>query len=428
MSPINELNRRRQPVVRPPEPQPAEKTPAQAKPSAPNRVLRDESLFETPGAKPRLELNPQRALAESPATPPKGGRLDIEAISNMTDPVARNQAITEGYFQLSNDMAGLLGKENANWATFGVWASKQAGVSIRQEDLPKVFMDQLKNSNAWASGLTAGALSVLNPVAPLLVEGLKVPIRDALNRVSDAIADGNKKLFQDIAPEFQRFTETFKGDTKYDAAKVEKYLAAFPPGKENLKAAFSDYAKAMFESDPNKKAELMLAANNRVGVHEQSLIQGEVDRALNAPLKETFRPIAEGIVDGFGNALPFPGNLAYKGAEATGLVDKAIDSVVDALAGQFRQFATEHMMKIGLPNGSLSLGDDITPGRQGSFPEHLRTIESGDLNRLLGQYDKTPNTLRGSSANDWSKFDQRMNYIVDLFRSRQSDPSLFNAP
>lgn len=70
----------------------------------------------------------------------------------------------------------------------------------------------------------------------------------------------------------------------------------------------------------------------------------------------------------------------------------------------------------------------MSPGAQGAFPEHLRTIESGELNALLSQYDKTPNSLKGSSANDGSKFDQRMNYIVDLFRSRQGDPRLFDAP
>jgi len=423
MSAIQDLTRRRQQPVFAPEPLP-KKAPAKAEEAAPKRLLRDESRFESRSpAKAPVELNPT-----VPAKAPTPGRVDIEGIANIKDPVARNHAITQGYYELSNQMAGLLGKENANWATFGVWASKQAGVSIRQEDLPKAFMDQLKGDNKWLGALTNIGLGAINPLAPALTEALKIPIRDALNRVSDAIADGNQKLFRDIAPEFQRFTETFKGDTKYDAAKVEKYLEGFPPGKENLKAAFSDYAKAMFEQDPNKKAELMLSANDRVGVHEQSLIQGEVERALNAPLKETFAPIVKATLDAAGNALPFPANLAYKGAKAAGLVDKAVDSVVDSLTGQFRQFATEHMMKIGLPEGSLSLGDDVRPGAQGDFPEHLRTIESGELNKLLSQYDKTPNSLKGSSANDWSQFDQRMNYIVDLFRSRQGDPRLFDAP
>ncbi|WP_144369965.1 hypothetical protein [Myxococcus stipitatus] len=399
-----------------------------AEAGASNRLLRDDSRFESgASARPPVELTAgSRGAIGAKAPPP--GKVDVEGIANMKDPVARNHAITQGYYALSNQMAGLLGKENANWATFGVWASKQAGVSIRQEDLPKVFMDQLNGDKTWLRALTDIGLATVNPLLPLMTTALKIPIKHALNRVSDAIADGNQKLFRDIAPEFQRFTETFKGDKKYDAAKVAKYLAGFPPGKENLKAAFADYAKAMFEKDPNKKAELMLSANDRVGVHEQKLIQGEVERALNAPIKEAFAPIVKAVIEKVGNTLPFPANTAYLVAKASGLVDKAVDSIVNGLAAKFRQFTTDHMMKLGVPGGSLKLGDDVTPGAQGAFPEHLRTLESSELKQLLSQYDKTPDSLKGSAANDWSKFDQRMNYIVDLFRSRQQDPQLFAAP
>ncbi|WP_342378134.1 hypothetical protein NVS55_02210 [Myxococcus stipitatus] len=399
-----------------------------AEAGASNRLLRDDSRFESSAsARPPVALAEGSRGAVGTKAPPTG-KVDVEGIANMKDPVARNHAITQGYYALSNQMAGLLGKENANWATFGVWASKQAGVSIRQEDLPKAFMDVLKGDKTWLGALSTIGLGAADPLLPLMTEALKLPIKHALNRVSDAIADGNQKLFRDIAPEFQRFTETFKGDKKYDAAKVAKYLAGFPPGKENLKAAFADYAKAMFEKNPDKKAELMLSANDRVGVHEQKLIQGEVERALNAPIKETFAPIVRGVLDTVGKTLPFPANATYLAAKASGLVDKKVDDIVNRLSGLFRRFTTEFMMRLGLPDGSLNLGDDVTPGAQGAFPEHLRTLESSELKQLLSQYDKTPDSLKGSAANDWSKFDQRMNYIVDLFRSRQQDPRLFAAP
>ena len=67
--------------------------------------------------------------------------------------------------------------------------------------------------------------------------------------------------------------ETFQGDTQYDAAKVQKYLDGIPAEKPLLKEAFGHYAQAMFEKDPNKKAELMLMANNKVGLHEQTQLQ-----------------------------------------------------------------------------------------------------------------------------------------------------------
>jgi hypothetical protein len=34
----------------------------------------------------------------------------------------------------------------------------------------------------------------------------------------------------------------------------------------------------------------------------------------------------------------------------------------------------------------------------------------------------------GSAAEDWTKLADRMNFIVDLFRTRQNDPNLFKPP
>ena len=84
-----------------------------------------------------------------------------------------------------------------------------------------------------------------------------------------------------------------------------------------------------------------------------------------------------------------------------------------------------------MPGGALKRGNDLPPpaGMESTlFPPHLRTIEDPKLKELLGRMDKTPDSLTGTAAKDWSQLDQRMNYIVDLFRSRQSDPHLFDQP
>ena len=45
-----------------------------------------------------------------------------------------------------------------------------------------------------------------------------------------------------------------------------------------------------------------------------------------------------------------------------------------------------------------------------------------------GGWDRTPNDLVGSRAADWSNIRDRMNFIVDLFRSRHLDEGLFCDP
>lgn len=394
------------------------------------------SLFDSTARKaPRSEALGGAAIALQPSRVAPGSYpsvADVNAIANMKDPVARNYAITQGYHDLSSALGDMLGKENANWSTFATWASKQAGTSIRQEDLPKFLMDAIK-----ASGPVGQAMSKADDVLRKL--GLPaLPIGDmvagaseALNNVSKAIADGNQFVFREVGSEFARFVDTFKDDTHYDAAKVDQYLAQFPADKPLLKEAFGTYAKAMFEQDPNKKAELMLLANDKIGLHEQTQLQPYIEKALNTPIKDTFKNILNQSIDAAIHALPFGAKQAAELLKRTGAIDAAVNPLVNSLSDVFRQVSTEHMMKLAVPGGALKLGNDLPPPpgmEKDLFPPDLRTIENPELKALLGQLDKSPNSLQGTAAKDWSHLDQRMNYIIDLFRSRQSDPHLFDQP
>jgi hypothetical protein len=89
------------------------------------------------------------------------------------------------------------------------------------------------------------------------------------------------------------------------------------------------------------------------------------------------------------------------------------------------------MMKLAVPGGALKLGNDLPPPagmEKDLFPPNLRTIDSPELKELLSGLDKSQNSLHGTAAKDWNRLDERMNYIIDLFRSRQSDPHLFDPP
>jgi len=59
---------------------------------------------------------------------------DVRRIVAVSDPVVRNLQITQAYHDLSTAMARLTGV-GANWCTVATWASRQAGQSIRREDL-----------------------------------------------------------------------------------------------------------------------------------------------------------------------------------------------------------------------------------------------------------------------------------------------------
>ena len=70
---------------------------------------------------------------------------DIQRIAAINDPIVRNLQITQAYHDLSGAMASLTGP-GANWCTIATWASKQAGQSIRREDLVVAFERLLRDT------------------------------------------------------------------------------------------------------------------------------------------------------------------------------------------------------------------------------------------------------------------------------------------
>ena len=62
------------------------------------------------------------------------------------------------------------------------------------------------------------------------------------------------------------------------------------------------------------------------------------------------------------------------------------------------------------------------------FPADLEKLENPDLLKFLAEWDQTKGTGVGSGAENWADLRDRMNYICSLFRSRQQDPNLFEAP
>lgn len=84
------------------------------------------------------------------------------------------------------------------------------------------------------------------------------------------------------------------------------------------------------------------------------------------------------------------------------------------------------------PNSPWSL-DDLTSLDHivviiASEDKVVHTLVHTAARKLLQTYDCTPNTLRGSGATDWTSFEDRMNFIIDYFRSRQQTLNLLQPP
>ncbi len=63
-----------------------------------------------------------------------------------------------------------------------------------------------------------------------------------------------------------------------------------------------------------------------------------------------------------------------------------------------------------------------------SWPHALATLVDPDPATIIGRFDRSRGPLLGSGARDWAVLEDRMNYIVNLFRSRQQDATLLQRP
>jgi hypothetical protein len=221
----------------------------------------------------------------------------VERISTLADPILRNLQITQCYHELSAILAARTGL-SANWCTFATWASKQAGQTIRKEDLARTLENTLGESSVITLAVekvVAAARRMGSAVDPI---GINLAIWKAvgpdavIKRTSDAVGRGNKKVFEEIGREFARFITACSKDTVFDESKIAQFCAALrsgdpPEGQRYLRQAFSHYYQAFFENDARQRAELQFLANLEIGFHEQTRLQPEIAESLDAALLNT---------------------------------------------------------------------------------------------------------------------------------------------
>lgn len=362
--------------------------------------------------------------------------VETDRIAALQEPVLRNLLITQCYFELSSAVARRTGAR-ANWCTFATWASKQAGQTIRGEDLARALehalaqepsvqeMAGLLVEAAKRSGVRHGE----SEIRQLIREAIDP--RAAMERAGEAVARGNQKVFAEIGHEFARFAGGCLKDAAFDAQHIGDFCARLrpgppPDGQQYLQQAFSVYYRALFETDARNRAESMLLANLLIGFHEQTRLQPEIAAALNASVPDPYL-FARRLI---GALFPYRGWIIYsawwilrKLGRPSGL-DTAINRYFDGVRLRIRSFLTDHLMELSLPQRRLKLGRDLTAG----VPEILRHPDNPDLLALLQQVDLSPDSLQDSGARDWADLPDRMHFIADLFRCYQEAPEMLKAP
>jgi hypothetical protein len=360
---------------------------------------------------------------------PPPTQAEVDAVIRMEDPVLRNLHITQTYHLLEVALTEVLGEEDVNWCGFATWASKTAGAFIRKDVLPGLLSELLDRADAVTRGLVElqdrllGAWGTSVGVQFVLARTLE----EVLDEVARHAARGNFIVFEELGPLYTDMLETFSGLTSPDASRLERVLSRLVPGpveeggQDLLIRAVRAYFEAMFMRDGKARAERMFLGNALVGYHEQTRLQGPIVAALNAPLRELF---LDNLVE-FTRADP---SGRMRGMSEWGLRG-AFTPLANRLERIWRELATRTLMRMELPDMTLRLGEDIPAlTSERDFPPELARLEHPDLVALMAELDRTPDDTAGSAARDWGSLGDRMNLIVDLFRTRQRDRLLYDQP
>lgn len=365
------------------------------------------------------------STTDTPAPPTVEEVRRIVAIEN---PIVRNLEITHCYGRLSAAMAQRTGP-CANWCTFATWASRQAGRTIRGEDLLETLRTRLKQGPRFLHPLASlGRVllrkGLLDPQSRLgrLTAQLHSPF-DVFERTSDAVGRGNRKVFEEIGLAFARYLHEVPPDVDAGAPELQAFLAKLRPGdppggQRYLHQAFTRYTRVAATTDERAHAQLLLLANLEIGMHEQTRLQPEIRESLDAPYA-----VAEDLDRRLVLAL-MPSSrrrvVSVLAKPAGALGSRAQRGMADML----REIITRALMVMSLPGRVLYLGATFDD----PIPEQLAQLSDAELSALFARFAVAVPGALDTAARDWSEFEQRMHYIAFLFRAYHLHEELLGPP
>jgi hypothetical protein len=272
--------------------------------------------------------------------------------------------------------------------------------------------------SAWRALLRRGLFNAETKLGRIVRE-IHSPF-DAFERASEAVAIGNRKVFEEIGRQMARYLETCGDGPSTDSRHFAQFLDTLKPGpppdgQDLLRRAFSNYQRQRTETQPVRRAQLMLLANLQIGFHEQTRLQPDILRAMEAApdMAEDLKSRLLGLLPG-------------------GWLAALLLKPLTALAGCYRRFSrdltrrviSEALMVLRMPGAVLSLGHNLDL----PAPAILSALDEPGLLALVETIEPADGVCDDCGAEDWADLRQRMHYILHLFRAFHEEPALFDAP
>ena len=355
------------------------------------------------------------------------GPDEVREIVGLTDDVYRNHWISYAYFDISRRLHEHIG-DNASWCTFSTWSSRMIGQYLRVDE-PNPTIEQWLREHPL-------------PLPPLHWAlrrfGFWIRTREggAMPRV---LALGNRLVFEEIGLAVARLIAEIDGSPAYDDDALRTFESTikatgdgplFPPGDvDQLREALGCYYRARWEDRPQEKAELVLLANALLGAYEQSRLQPIAEAALS-PFARRLPELERATLDALTKVLPAERAALRPYARPWALQEES--PLLRRIAHGYARVLTRFIMMLQLPKAGAGMEafhigvglPEPGPGRP-LYPPPLDQLRDQRLVNVIARYDVSGGTARGCRAENWGSFDDRMNYIVNVFRARQTTPALY---
>ncbi|MGD1013736.1 MAG: hypothetical protein ABR963_05025 [Acidimicrobiales bacterium] len=351
----------------------------------------------------------------------------IEQVLAIDDRVLRNYWVTQSYGDFASALTALLEANTANWCTFGTWASRTVGANMRGEALPewlhnRVLMpdglmgltNEVKEAPRWHH-----LHHVLTDVTP---EHLMDVTRSLLGEMAINLSDGNTEVFAEITPPAAVFIEVAGSGARGSDARA-RVLAACEgapefDGVNRLHAGYDLYCDALDEPDPILKSQKILAGSLQLAIHEQNHLQPVIVSSMDMGVNLAAARLKEKVMKGAADLEKIESEL-----------DKALSPAARWIGDTWDDIMTATLGTLQSPEGTMRLDHDVpTPSGLTFVPEDLVDVRVNELQTLLARFNRAKEDGVRSLARNWADFEDRMNFITNLFVSRHHVPEMFAEP
>jgi hypothetical protein len=378
-------------------------------------------------------------------------KLQSAAELAESDAAAANLAILQGYFGLSNSLGRFLHGddgvvENATFPTFAAWSA----VSLRAD-----VVGRADRKKGFAEPRRLGHRVYRRLAEEWLGRG---------DLIARNIARGEGTIYEEIGSALQILLDLDRADDSYTPELWDVYTDRLKHVSKDLNrnrhsrgqpetVAEGDVAKLQYAVKPyfkllseglsrrdlkaagkKRRAELILQANVRLVAYEQ--------RRLQPVLERNFAYVPDALRAKFGILLTRPRPLisALRRAQepartATAMFDEAFE--IAATRHVFSAVVGGEELKFGrdlpFPPPANSFLRDRQPESDkqryssGSFfPDDLQTLEDRGVFAAWQQYDRSSGEGHRTAVHSWLRYGERLNFIVNMFRSRQQLTALYD--